>query len=654
MADENAGLVEYGRMAYIGPSPGTVEYGRLPAVGSACILAIQSSPDTGVSIDVNPPDINGESDGTTTFSRSYDLFTDVALTAPLLFNGNNFLYWSIDGVPDATNPISFVITGDQTAIAVYLPPEPFVPIPGVEMLKNQIPRYKYWKSAPTGETSYPNLEDGIEGRPIAEAYGILTNITPICVDTEAGVYKIARRAIQSIDEIRDGETVLVEGVDYEEDLINGEFTLLTTPLLEGGGTYYFVLESDYTINGSDYLKFGQGHNHYSRNRFEIDGSGVWTEIEDYSFEFLIMGRDSASGKDRILVDGYWSGGMTTIKLRDAAARTRLAQEFVLPSGGPYYITGIKFHNGIEGAPSESRISRIQILSAYISGETPVGMKSNRIEDDPNHRAIWPIREGGSSEILVDVHGYYDGSVLIENVADVLYDIYVNVLGGSTSGLNASDLANLATARIADVALYISEAEEFQHFMEIFESGHLFKILPSLDGDFAVRCLTSGEPAGTPHLKSEHIANLSMKRIWRNVYQIAKVKYYKNPTTDDWLIAEEKSGIAAYLYNRQTTIEIETALKDAADATQLAEDYLGIDGVSTRKVNLQYPSRIAEFDVLAGYGFNLIPTMKVKLTLPRADYDGGSLDGVLFRIMEIRKNPENGTSRIVSMLDSLTY
>ena len=146
----------------------------------------------------------------------------------------------------------------------------------------------------------------------------------------------------------------------------------------------------------------------------------------------------------------------------------------------------------------------------------------------------------------------------------------------------------------------------------------------------------------------------MRRIWSNVFQIAKVKYYKDPTTGDWLVAEEKSDIANYLYNRQDSIEIETTLKDAVDAVQLAKDYLGTDGGSTRKVNLQYPTRIAEFDVLAGYGFNLIPTMKVKLTLPRADYAGGVLTGVLFRILEVHKNPPDRTSRLVTVLDSLTY
>ena len=266
-----------------------------------------------------------------------------------------------------------------------------------------------------------------------------------------------------------------------------------------------------------------------------------------------------------------------------------------------------------------------------------------------------MREGGSSEIRCDIQGYMNvDDSLMENVADVLKDIYVNIMGGSSAGINAADLSALKAARVQDVARYMTEEREFQAALEIFEAGHLFKFLPSLAGDFAVRCLASGEPAGTPHLKAAHIANFSMRRIWTNVFQVAKVKYYQDPSTGDWLVAEEKSAIANYLYNRQDSIEIETALKDAADGVQLAKDYLGTDGGSSRKVNLQYPTRLAEFDALAGYGFNLIPTMKVKLTLPRADYPGGALNGVLFRLLEVLKDRENGSSHIVATLDSLTY
>lgn len=622
------------------------------------ILTVQSSPDTAASIIVSPVDLNGDGDGTTEFTRIYGIGEVVSLTAPATHAGKNFSKWTLDGADQAGNPINATMDDDHTVVAIYIEAPVVVPFVGVEMLKVLIPRYKFWKSAPAGETSYPNLEDGAEGKPIPEAYGILKNITPICVDTVNGVYKPARREIKAIDEIRDSNTVLVTGDDYSEDLVDGEFTLLTTPLLTGGATYYFILESDYAINGTDYLKFGRDNDgHYGYYWYAIDGAGAWTEQAGENFEFRLYGRTSLSGKDSLLIDAFnWTGWNSGIHLRDAAANTRVAQTFVMPAGGPYYLSKIKIYNrNAAGSPAASRITKMQIVSAYSPAEVVVGMKSNRLEDGLGNVGKWVMREGGSNEIRCDIQGYMNADdSLMENVADVLKDIYVNIMGGSAAGINAADLTALAAARTQDVARYMTEEKEFQQALDIFGAGHLFKFLPSLAGDFAVRCLVSGEPAGTPHLTSAHIKNLTMRRIWTNVFQVAKVKYYQDPSTGAWLVAEEKSAIAQYLYNRQDSIEIETALKDAADAVQLAEDYLGTDSGSSSKVNLQYPTRLAEFDVLAGYGFNLIPTMKVKVTLPRADYAGGVLSGVLFRILEVHKDTATGSSHIVATLDSLTY
>jgi hypothetical protein len=289
----------------------------------------------------------------------------------------------------------------------------------------------------------------------------------------------------------------------------------------------------------------------------------------------------------------------------------------------------------------------------------VGVKSSQTAVDTDltwwsFKAYFPL-QSDVSNLVGDIQGLENPDTsLMENIADVLKDIYINIIGGTAAGINAADLATLKAARIQDVALYLADEAEFDQTKQILEAGHLFKFLPSLAGDFAVRCLTSGEPAGTPHLKAQHVKNFTMRRIWSNVFHVAKIKYYQDSTTGDWLMAEAKSDIARYLYNRQESIEIETALKDAADAVQGAKDYLGTDLGSTRKVNLQYPTRVAEFDVLAGYGFDLIPTMKVKLTLPRADYAGGVLNGVLFRILEVHKNPEDRSSHLVTLLDSLTY
>jgi len=540
------------------------------------------------------------------------------------------------------------------------------------MLKIMIPRFKYWKSAPAGETSYPNLQDDAEGLPIPEAYGVLKNVTPVCIDTTTWKYKFSRRLLHAIDEIRDNG-VPMAAADYTAtpgELAVGEFSILTSPYLLAGVTYYFVIEAFEVGVQANYIRLWQfddasygGSIYPDGELFTISNAGVWHAETGYNLRFLICGKADLSDPWHHQIDNRYSyverPPHTLIGLRDDNARYWLAQSFK-PTANFYctaVVVEVRNPSGILGR------FRVFILNAQANPAAPgaalVGVKSNwnsRDSPDPGHgHSGFPFRTGVSN-LVGDIQGLENPDTsLMENVADVLKDVYVNIIGGTVAGINAADLVTLHDARLnQDVALYLADEAEFDQTKQILEAGHLFKFLPSLGGDFAVRCLASGEPPGTPHLKKEHIRNFTMRRVWSNVFHVAKVKYYQDPTTGDWLMAEAKSDIARYLYNRQESIEIETAIKDAADAVQAAKDYLGTDPVSTRKVNLQYPTRIAEFDVLAGYGFDLIPTMKVKITLPRADYAGGALNGILFRILEVHKNPEDRSSHLVTLLDALTY
>lgn len=666
MADENAGRVEYGRLAFIGPQPGSVEYGRLPSVGSFYYtLTVESSGAAAVSIDVSPADVDGNSDGTTDFERIYAKNTSVTLTAPAVA-GYSFDHWELDGEAQGGDNVLVVTMDEDHAVIVYYVAAPVTetPILGIEMLKVYLPKYKYWTSV------YPNLESGAEGRPIPERWGDLHNVTPICIDTTTGKYKVANasasRKIKAIDAVYADDKTLTVTDDYTVDLTNGEFTIETTPVLQANTTYYIVFESDITINGTDYLAFAQNLDgaYADGTMFYIDGSNNWSD-QSKDLYFKVLVRDSIGGDEYALVDYYsqseigaWTGNWNWgCELRKAAASTKIAQSFKTPAtGGPWYLSRVFVDISAAGAPSASRTTKAYIISSY-GPEVRIGAKSYRIEDYEAQGGGAPFpQRGESSEVRCDMRGYCksDGTTLIDTLADWMSDVYVNLLGGSASALNATDLTALAAARTQEIALDLSEEKQFQEILQVAEAGQLWKLLPSLAGDYALRYYASGEPAGTPHLFNEHISNFKMKRIWKNVFQTVKVKYDKDPTTGDWKIAEETSDVAQYVYNNQETLEVETMLKDAADGTQLAEDYLGTDAGSSSRQYYECPTRLAEFDVCAGYGFNLIPSQKVKLTLTRADYAGGSMSGVLFRILKVSKGTPLGGSHVEAVLDSMTY
>jgi hypothetical protein len=94
------------------------------------VLTVRSLPESGVGITVSPSDNNGDSNGTTTFTRTYNHGTQVSLTAPAQFNGHNFLKWIVDGVDNASQTISVTMESSHTVTAVYEETAP----PGTFML----------------------------------------------------------------------------------------------------------------------------------------------------------------------------------------------------------------------------------------------------------------------------------------------------------------------------------------------------------------------------------------------------------------------------------------------------------------------------------------------------------------------------------------
>jgi hypothetical protein len=85
-------------------------------------LTVQSFPDAGIDITVSPSDNNGNSDGDTNFTRKYESGTEVTLTAPLTFNGKDFIKWTVDNNDYNDRIVQLTIDSDYTAVVFYSPP----------------------------------------------------------------------------------------------------------------------------------------------------------------------------------------------------------------------------------------------------------------------------------------------------------------------------------------------------------------------------------------------------------------------------------------------------------------------------------------------------------------------------------------------------
>jgi formylglycine-generating enzyme required for sulfatase activity len=97
--------------------------------GIARTLVVESSPDSGVSVTVSPPDTSGAGDGVTSFSRSYNNVPEVSLAAPATVNGYRFQKWLKNGVEIGTSPVVRVTMDlDYTVTAAYAVGPPVITV----------------------------------------------------------------------------------------------------------------------------------------------------------------------------------------------------------------------------------------------------------------------------------------------------------------------------------------------------------------------------------------------------------------------------------------------------------------------------------------------------------------------------------------------
>jgi hypothetical protein len=518
-----------------------------------------------------------------------------------------------------------------------------------------IPRYRYSVS------DYPDMDPSAEGLVIPERYGTLTSLVPVCIDLTTGKWKLNRRTIHAITEIREAGTALDPASEYTADLANGEFTVGVTPTVEADTTYYFVLESDYTIDGSNYLQFAQqtlGGIYTNGTCYFIDGADAWSD-QSTDIQFKIYAKTALDAAEKVIVNNeVWGAGWNYhAYLRKTAANTRIAQSFKTPAtGGPWYISRIHVTAQEVGSVDAERITRASILSAYNPAEVQVGAKSYRLEEyTGTANNAYFAQRGAATDLSVDIEGIEDGDGnLMTNVADFLQDIHVNILGGDAGALDAADLAALKTARPEVLALNLDSETDNDTVIRTLEAGQLFKYIPQLDGTIGLKYAESGEPAGTPHFRDPHFVSFTMRRVWGDIYERVNVKYGTAGGSGETLTATAEDLSAKYLYRNLRTLEVDTRLTAAADALQLAEDCLGTDGGSSRRQYLSQPCVEVEFELVAGLGWDLIPAMKVKLSRTRAMTATGALAGVLFWIKDVDKDPGSGRVTVTAILDALTY
>jgi hypothetical protein len=86
------------------------------------LTVASSNPNSGVNVAVSPNDTNGLGNGVTSFTRNYNAYTQVFLTAPAGAGSTTFKKWQRDGVDWSTSTgTNLTMEGNHTMTAVYVP-----------------------------------------------------------------------------------------------------------------------------------------------------------------------------------------------------------------------------------------------------------------------------------------------------------------------------------------------------------------------------------------------------------------------------------------------------------------------------------------------------------------------------------------------------
>lgn len=500
------------------------------------------------------------------------------------------------------------------------------------MKRTSIPRRRY------GTDDYPLMEESAIGRVIPVGYGTYTALLPTQINTYTRRYKVMDQAIVSLV-IRDSETSeeLAEGTDYYEFLATAEFRLSLNCRLVEGETYYFAINADYTINGTNYIQIGQNYDQYVDGvSYTINGSAAWAPTIN-ALRFQIWGRPAAGEAESSIASNTVDDEETgPLNLRDTTSSTRVGQAFI-PSES-YLLSKIHFYGISQTVTPPTGNIWVTVYEA-INSEVEIGIPSE--EKTVAQISVGEIEMafvGGDEdppELECDIVTH---SPAIDQVADILPDVIENILGKNPAILDATELANLATDRTEPLEVFFNEEIEFGDFVGKLEAGQIWKLVPLQDATYGTVVYEAGEPGNTPHFRDYDFLSFRMEWNIEALRQTFNVFYAEDPIIGDYSAVQKASDVARFFYMNEQSMDVETYLRDLADADALAEAYRAL---------YEVPILTVTFEV-HGWALDLLPGRdKVKLTRERAAYAGGSLAGVLFRIVKLVKKPESNRVEITA-------
>jgi len=209
--------------------------------------------------------------------------------------------------------------------------------------------------------------------------------------------------------------------------------------------------------------------------------------------------------------------------------------------------------------------------------------------------------------------------------------------------------NKSTVTCAD---YIHEEIEFREWIKLAQASIQFNLLPSVDGQITVKEYIVSDAASitydtvvTPDggIYSDMLNFQSPESS--TVYSKIAINYNYRPTAGTWKTATVEDTSIGYKYQQTGTLTLDTIIRNAESAGDMASIYLNFFKVPAEYVSFISTGQYEDFDMLA--------MDKILLSRTILDGDGNEVDiydGETFLVKDVEKNLSDGTKIITGRKD----
>lgn len=229
---------------------------------------------------------------------------------------------------------------------------------------------------------------------------------------------------------------------------------------------------------------------------------------------------------------------------------------------------------------------------------------------------------------------------IQRGADVARVLWELLLGQDPNLVDEDSFVDARTAAPQALGIYVNAVESVSSIFQKLQNSNRANIV--IDGDGRIRYIVNqpGQvPAGTTTLSDADFIRFEMKQEIDDVHGIIRVLFDRNPTSGGFSTASATEPETSVRYKRPSAKEFTTYLTSLIDAVENAQAFLAISAAPPRKMEFTVKGLV-----------DLVEGEKVLVDRLRGIDASGTLAGDLFRVLSVRKSPQEARTEILAVED----